>query len=63
MKWSDSTGNYKNLNEWTDTKSITRFKVVGSEGNPITVYPGDYYYVTYSLTVEPDIFAIMQKIK
>ena len=63
MKWSDSTGNYKNLNEWTDTKSITRFKVVGSEGNPITVYPGDYYYVIYSLTVEPDIFAIMQKDK
>lgn len=63
VKWSDGTGNYKNLNEWTDTKLITRFKVVGSEGNPITVYPGDYYYVTYSLTVEPDIFAIMQKNK
>lgn len=60
VKWSDSTGNYKNLNEWTDTKLITRFRVAGSDGNPITIYPGDYYYVTYSLTVEPDVFAIMQ---
>ena len=63
VKWSDSTGNYKNLNEWTDTRLITRFKVSGSEGNPITVNPGDYYYVTYSLTVEPDVFAIMQNNK
>lgn len=63
VKWSDSTGNYKNLNEWTDTKLITRFRVAGSDGNPITIYPGDYYYVTYSLTVEPDVFAIMQNNK
>lgn len=60
VKWSDSTGNYKNLAEWANTDSITRFKVAGSDGNPITIYPGDYYYVTYSLTVEPDVFAIMQ---
>lgn len=60
VKWSDSTGSYKNFNEWTDTKLITRFRVAGSDGNPITIYPGDYYYVTYSLTVEPDVFAIMQ---
>ena len=60
VKWSDSTGNYKKITEWTDKDSIIRFKVSGSEGNPITVNPGDYYYVTYSLIVEPDVFAIMQ---
>lgn len=60
VKWSDSTGNYKKITEWTDKDSIIRFKVSGSEGNPITVNPGDYYYVKYSLVVKPDVFAIMQ---
>lgn len=58
--WSDSTGNFKKITEWTDKDSIVRFKVSGNESNPITINPGDYYYVTYSLTVEPDVFAVMQ---
>lgn len=60
VKWSDSTGNFKKITEWTDKDSIVRFKVSGSESDPITINPSDYYYVTYSLTVEPDVFAIMQ---
>lgn len=60
VKWSDSTGNFKKITEWTDKDSIVRFKVSGNESNPITINPGDYYYVTYGLTVEPDVFAIMQ---
>lgn len=60
VKWSDSTGNFKKITEWTDKDSIVRFKVSGNESNPITINPGDYYYVTYSLTVEPDVFAVMQ---
>ena len=60
VKWSDSTGNFKKITEWTNKDSIVRFKVSGSESNLITINPGDYYYVTYSLTFKPDVFAIMQ---
>ena len=48
VNWSDTDGNPK------------RFRVTGSESNPLTIYPGDQYYVTYKLKVKLEVYAAMQ---
>lgn len=56
--WAKGNDNYQ---DWTDTTmNPTRFKVSKLEGNPITINPGDSYYVTYKLKVKPEVYAAMQ---
>lgn len=38
----------------------TRFKICGSDGNPLTLGANEYYYVTYSLNVKPEALASKQ---
>ena len=38
----------------------TRFKICGSDGNPLTLGANEYYYVTYSLNVKPEALAFKQ---
>lgn len=37
-----------------------RFKLSGTENHPITINPGDSYYVTYKLKIKPEAYAAMQ---
>ena len=39
----------------------TRFKIMGTNGNPINIYPGETYYVTYQVKVRPEIYAVAQE--
>ena len=60
--WANGNDNYQK--DWTDTnRKPTRFKVSKLNGNPITIYPGDSYYVTYKITVKPEVYAAMQSDK
>lgn len=63
LKWGNQTIDY--TEKWTDNSEPTRFKVTvtGTEDNPITMNPGDSYYVTYTLKVEPEVYAAMQSNK
>lgn len=60
LAWAKGDTNYKT--EWDNKKdgNPTRFKITGSDKNPITVDPGDSYYVTYSVTVQPEALAVMK---
>ena len=46
--------------EWGMDGNPKRFRITGSESNPLTIYPGDQYYVTYKLKVKPEVYAAMQ---
>lgn len=59
VQWSNDRKNY--VADWVGTDNPTCFKLTGKEGNPIIVNPGDSYYVTYSLIVNPDAFAKVKK--
>ncbi len=60
--WANGNDNYQE--DWTDTnRKPTRFKVSKLNGNPITIYPGDSYYVTYKIMVKPEVYAAMQSDK
>ena len=59
VQWSNDRQNY--VTKWNGTDNPTCFKLVGKEGNPIIVNPGDSYYVTYSLIVKPEAFAEVKK--
>ena len=60
--WANGNDDYQE--NWTDTNSNpTRFKVSKLNGKPITIYPGDSYYVTYKITVKPEVYAAMQSDK
>ena len=63
LKWGNQTIDY--TEKWTDNSEPTRFKVAvtGTEDNPITMNPGDSYYVTYELKVKPEVYAAMQSNK
>lgn len=63
LKWGNQTIDY--TEKWTDNSEPTRFKVTvtGTEDNPITINHGDSYYVTYTLKVEPEVYAAMQSNK
>lgn len=56
LAWAKGDTNYKT--EWDGNP--TRFKITGSDKNPITVDPGDSYYVTYSVTVQLEALAVMK---
>ena len=56
--WSDKNDNY--ISDWQNITNPTRFKIIGTSGNPITVNPGDGYYATYSITVKPEAMAYMK---
>lgn len=58
--WSIDNTNYKSdLNEFGGVNP-TRFIVKGKDGSPITIYPGDNYYIEYSITLGPEAFANMK---
>lgn len=52
----------RNSSEYSDDWNENRlsFHLKGKDGHPITVNPGDSYYVTYSIRVKPEVFAKMQ---
>lgn len=59
VSWANGNDTY--VTSWDDSNNKpTRFKITGAEGNPITVNPGDSYYVTYTLTVHPEVLAAMK---
>lgn len=58
VRWSDDKTNYKEFNQ---VASPTNFKVSGTTENPLTINPGEHYYVTYSVTVKPEAMAAMKK--
>lgn len=56
--WADnSSGNY--TKDWKNGNPY-RFRVQGTDNNPLIVNPGDSYYVTYMITVKPEVYAKMQ---
>ena len=58
VRWSDDKTNYKEFNQ---VNSPTNFKVSGTTENPLTINPGEHYYVTYSVKVNPEAMAAMKK--
>lgn len=56
VQWETDGTNYKD----TYDGNPKRFKLSGAENNPITIYPGDSYYVTYKLKIKPEVYATMQ---
>lgn len=59
VSWAKGNDDY--ITPWNDSNSNpTRFKITGAKGKPITVNPGDSYYVTYSVTVQPEALAAMK---
>lgn len=56
VQWETDGTNYKD----TYDGNPKRFKLSGTEEHPITVYPGDSYYVTYKLKIKPEVYAAMQ---
>ena len=57
VEWETNGTNYKE--NWTDGNP-KRFKLSGTTDHPITIYPGDRYYVTYKLKIKPEVYAAMQ---
>ena len=48
--------------EWdfkTDGNPV-RFKIMGKEGKPVNINPGETYSVTYQLKVQPEVYAAMK---
>lgn len=59
LAWAKGDTNYKT--EWGNNDgNPTRFKITVSDKSPIIVDPGDSYYVTYSVTVQPEALAVMK---
>lgn len=56
VQWETDGTNYKDTYEGNPK----RFKLSGAENNPITINPGDSYYVTYKLKIKPEVYAAMQ---
>lgn len=56
VQWETNGTNYKD----TYDDNSKRFKLSGTKEHPITVYPGDSYYVTYKLKIKPEVYAAMQ---
>ena len=49
----------KGWNFKTDGNPV-RFKIMGKEGSPININPGETYSVTYQLKVQPEVYAVMK---
>lgn len=60
LAWAKGDKNYKTEWDYKKDGNPTRFKITGSDKSPITVDPGDSYYVTYSVTVQPEALAVMK---
>ena len=56
VKWAKENGAYST----TYKEDSTRFKVYELNNKPITINPGDSYYVTYTLKIKPEVYAAMQ---
>lgn len=56
VQWETDGTNYKD----TYDGNPKRFKLSGAENHPITINPGDSYYVTYKLKIKPEVYAAMQ---
>lgn len=56
VQWETNGTNYKD----TYDGNSKRFKLSGTENHPITINPGDSYYVTYKLKIKPEVYAAMQ---
>lgn len=56
VEWETNGTNYKD----TYDGNSKRFKLSGTKEHPITIYPGDSYYVTYKLKIKPEVYAAMQ---
>lgn len=56
VQWETDGTNYKD----TYDGNPKRFKLSGTDDQPITIYPGDSYYVTYKLKIQPEVYAAMQ---
>ena len=56
VQWEADGTNYKDTYEGNPK----RFKLSGAVNNPITINPGDSYYVTYKLKIKPEVYAAMQ---
>lgn len=56
VQWETNGTNYKD----TYDGNPKRFKLSGTKDHPITIYPGDSYYVTYKLKIKPEVYAAMQ---
>lgn len=60
VSWAKNKDDYKaNWNVEVDGKP-TRFKITGTDNNPIILNPGDTIYATYSVIVTPEAFAKIQ---
>lgn len=48
--------------DWDYTKdgNPVCFKIMGQDGNPININPGETYTVTYQLKVQPEVYAVMK---
>lgn len=48
--------------EWNTTEdgNPVRFKIMGKEGSPININPGETYSVTYQLKVQSEVYAAMK---
>lgn len=57
VQWETNGTHYKE--NWTDGNP-RRFKLSGTDNHPMTIYPGDSYYVTYKLKIQPEVYAAMQ---
>lgn len=56
VEWETDGNNFKE--NWSEGNP-KRFRVTGTHSNPLTIYPGDKYYVTYKLKVKPEVYAAM----
>lgn len=56
VKWAKGNDTYTT----TYNENSTRFKVYELNKQPITINPGDSYYVTYTLKIKPEVYAAMQ---
>lgn len=56
VQWETDGTNYKG----TYDGNPKRFMLSGAENHPITINPGDSYYVTYKLKIKPEVYAAMQ---
>lgn len=56
VKWAKGNDTYTT----TYNDNSTRFKVYELNKQPITINPGDSYYVTYTLKIKPEVYAAMQ---
>ena len=59
IQWSKDGGAYQDT--WNEADgNPTRFRITGTDGKPIIVNPGDSYYATYTVTVNPEAMAAMK---